>query len=432
MPIRPAIIVFDLLVLYIIFGHSLWQRFLPQRQKLRGNLKDAIHHLNHYLLVHGDTLTDARIQQVKQEIARATDLRAADQLPEIQTYLDTLHERWEKLIPARPSAWLKEYLEVFVVALALAFGVRGLFLQPFKIPTGSMQPTLFGIHFVHQKEPVQVGPVKRFFDYAHYSRRYVNAVVQQAGDLERIEPKKPAIPFFPATVVTIGGVRYELPGAQENVYQYCPRIDTYVRSSYGYGGLNSEPLHFEKGEVIANGWLELGDHLFVDRTRYCYAEPQRGDVTVFLTDNIKKADGSALGGRFYIKRLAGLPGEELQIRDHQLYVKALGSSEFMLVDGAQSPAYGRMYSFMGGYKGYCHFPGSSYLNDAKATFKLGPDEYFMLGDNSESSSDSRFWGVVPRANLVGRASFSWWPFSRRWGRVDTAEPEANPTPPTMQ
>ena len=53
--------------------------------------------------------------------------------------------------------------------------------------------------------------------------------------------------------------------------------------------------------------------------------------------------------------------------------------------------------------------------------------YFMLGDNSQFSLDSRFFGAVPRKNLVGRSWFVFWPFSRRWGFTDNLEPIDEPT-----
>jgi signal peptidase I len=55
----------------------------------------------------------------------------------------------------------------------------------------------------------------------------------------------------------------------------------------------------------------------------------------------------------------------------------------------------------------------------------------MLGDNSENSRDSRFWGTAPRRNLIGRACFVWWPFLRRWGLVDRLEPLDVPSPPNI-
>ena len=52
-------------------------------------------------------------------------------------------------------------------------------------------------------------------------------------------------------------------------------------------------------------------------------------------------------------------------------------------------------------------------------YKLGKDQYFMMGDNSENSLDSRFWGPVPRSHLMGTAGGVFWPFSHRWGFADT-------------
>ena len=60
---------------------------------------------------------------------------------------------------------------------------------------------------------------------------------------------------------------------------------------------------YQKGEILCNGWLSLGDHLFVDRFTFQFREPRRGDITVFTTNNIPT--GSK--GYFYIKRLIGMP-----------------------------------------------------------------------------------------------------------------------------
>ena len=79
-----------------------------------------------------------------------------------------------------------------------------------------------------------------------------------------------------------------------------------------YGKLQPNYYDFKKGDVLFSGHLELGDHLFVDRLRFNFTEPQRGDITVFVTDGITDFRGNSLRGRFFfIKRLVGLPGDEL-------------------------------------------------------------------------------------------------------------------------
>ena len=109
-------------------------------------------------------------------------------------------------------------------------------------------------------------------------------------------------------------------------------------------------------------------------------------------------------------------------------------TEFKLAGGAVQRAFDRIYSFKGGYRGYSNpdpkRTNAQYLTGPDDVFELKKDEYFLLGDNSENSADSRFWGVVPRRNIVGRATFVYWPFSRRWGTSDRVEPEDFPSLPT--
>jgi len=129
-----------------------------------------------------------------------------------------------------------------------------------------------------------------------------------------------------------------------------------------------------------------GDRIFVDKVSYRFREPERGDVIVFKYPNDEKKD--------FVKRLVGLPGDTLQIRDGFLYVNG---------EKMDQPPFSEHY----------------YYNVAEGKFGktdqltvIPEDRYFVLGDNSAHSSDSRHWGFVPEENLVGRAFLIWWPPNR--------------------
>jgi signal peptidase I len=407
------IAVLDLLLLYFIVGHSFLRRFYTRAARARAEVRDIEKHYRHLRTRDRDILPpevcrslDSAIAALQQARAPGTPFEAS------QACLEHYRTGEAVSLPSRTHPRLKENLEMLVVALGLAFGIRALFLQPFKIPTGSMQPTLFGIHFVPRTEPLRLNPVVRFFGYLNYTRRYVDITVQHDGyiDLAGARPARPAVPFFPASLVEVGDVTYKLPGGVDDVCKYLLQM-------HGMGA------SLKAGEVLARGALELGDHLFVDRTHLAFQEPRRGDVTVFVTDGIRRANGEALAGRYYIKRLAGLPGDTLEIRDGHLYVREPGAAEFRLVDAQDAPGFGRIYSRRGGYHGYTHMNQAAVLTRNGDTFTVPQGQYFMLGDNSGFSLDSRFWKTVPRENLVGRALCVWWPFSRRWGRVDRVEPQ---------
>lgn len=415
------IVVLDLLVLYFIVGHSFLRRFYPRRARVRAELHDIEKHYRHLLRKDEDILPAAAVASLQAAVTAVRQGREETDLAVAEDCLTRYRDGTQVRLPARSHPRLRDNLEMLVVALGLAFGIRALFLQPFKIPTGSMQPTLFGIHFVPQAEPLRLNPLKRFFGYLNYTKRYVDVTVGSDGyiDLAGVRPARPGIPFFPASLVDVGDVTYRLPGAPDDVRKY-------LMQTHGIG----TPL--KAGDVLVRGALELGDHLFVDRTHLAFAEPRRGDVMVFITDGIRRANGEPLAGRFYIKRLAGLPGDTLRIREGHLYVRESGAADFRLVDAGDNPGFERVYSMKGGYHGYTHMPQSELLMGDGDTFTVPDNEYFMLGDNSGFSLDSRFWKTVPRGNLVGRALWVWWPFSRRWGGVDRQEPLDFPTVSRMR
>jgi signal peptidase I len=152
--------------------------------------------------------------------------------------------------------------------------------------------------------------------------------------------------------------------------------------------------------------VKTGDQLFVDRCTYNFRKPSRGDVFVFETHNIPV--GSP--GDFYIKRLAGLPGDKLQVRDGMLYVNGRIAEE---------PGFCRVMSRTDGYRGYGSFsPQAKRLAKPDDVVSLEERQYYALGDNSFSSADSRFWGSVPYKNIVGRGFFVYWPFKPHFGRIE--------------
>ena len=115
----------------------------------------------------------------------------------------------------------------------------------------------------------------------------------------------------------------------------------------------------------------------------------------------------------------------MKIVGNQLYVKPQGAKVFKKIQEI-APAFEKIYSGKGGYQGHLNHMGR-YLATPGEEFKLGPDQYFMMGDNSSFSLDSRFFGAVPRENLVGKAWIVFWPFTRRWGWVDRQGPIDAPT-----
>ena len=131
--------------------------------------------------------------------------------------------------------------------------------------------------------------------------------------------------------------------------------------------------------------LSEGDKLFANKYLYRFEPPKRGDIIVFKYPVDRKKD--------FIKRLAGFPGDVVEIRDGKIYV-----NDAMLDD---PKTFGKFYYFNHDPYGG---PGDK--------IQVPADNFYVLGDNSANSTDSRFWGFVPRKNILGKAVFRWWPLHR--------------------
>jgi signal peptidase I len=124
--------------------------------------------------------------------------------------------------------------------------------------------------------------------------------------------------------------------------------------------------------------LQNSEYILVDKAEYYLHAPRRGDVIVFIAPPNPSTD--------YVKRVIGTPGDTVRVSaDGIVYVNGVQINEPYVADH-DNP----------------YEPN---------TWKLGPNQYFVLGDNRGDSSDSRAWGLVPRSDIIGKAMLVYWPFS---------------------
>ena len=212
-----------------------------------------------------------------------------------------------------------------------------------------------------------------------------------------------------------------------------------------------QPFNIPSGSMIPT--LLIGDYLFVSKYSYGYsrysfpfglnlfsgriwaAEPKRGDVVVFKLPRDNQTD--------YIKRVIGLPGDEIQMIHGVLHINGKAVEKVKVDDFVLAGPNGRDRHFtryMETLPNGVSYPVLDLVNEGVAdnteVYKVPDDHFFMMGDNRDNSTDSRFLsevGFVPFENLVGKARvifFSideeasfwqvWrWPADVRWDRIFT-------------
>ena len=153
--------------------------------------------------------------------------------------------------------------------------------------------------------------------------------------------------------------------------------------------------------------LLVGDFLLVDKLHYAglpgaahllpYGKIERGDIVVFYFP----VDAS----QFLVKRVIGMPGDHIRLRDKIVYVNGNPLQENYAIHKQWMPdGYRDNFPNQRGYSRdidrHWRYELSNYMSDGELV--VPADHYFVMGDNRDNSLDSRYWGFVPRANIVGR------------------------------
>lgn len=377
-----------------------------------------------------DLLTPERVAEIESRRKDLSDAIRSKDRAKVDEASKQLRATCDNALPRqKEQGWFEENVEVMFVAIVIALGLRAYYLQPFRIPTGSMQPTLNGIVGTQLPEAEWPSFPVRMAEWVLRGRSYVKLVNDRDRQLARGPYKglgvhdKQVMHFF-----SKGEIRFldspplTIPGPANPSGQ--AGLDSALIEAVNNGGL------LKKGVVLMEGMIDSGDLVLVDKFSYHFRKPDRGEVFVFDTlgiKGIKDRSGPQGSGSHYIKRLVGVPGDSLSINTPDLLVDGKVTGE----PGIRKVAEGKP-PFKEIHQGYVlarrSGPGDTnriYLESIGDVLKLDKEkaragfrEYAAMGDNTGNSLDSRYWGTVKEYNLVGPALFALWPItSGHWGFI---------------
>ncbi len=316
-----------------------------------------------------------------------------------------------------PQSWAacRKWLDSLVVQISVTMAFMAYFYEPTHIPTGSMQPTLYGNHSTTCKPEDATAwdktPGLRWYKWLVTGKMYECYWAPFNGTLRFKGMRDTG--FYDMRVFS------EVEGASRSML-----VPTDVKLP---SGLHDGSV-VRQGDLLWSGYVHSGDFILVNRWLWNFRRPRRGDMMAFTTTGIPKLQQ----GMRYGKRMTGLPGEKLSIvaageKDGQAAFELRVNGEKPMTPRriAQIQNHEKWHEKAYPYAGYRPSGDSRYDEPGRTIchvgdeVTLGPDEFYACGDNSINSFDSRYWGPVPAKNLVGIAGGVFWPFAtHRWGPIE--------------
>lgn len=171
--------------------------------------------------------------------------------------------------------------------------------------------------------------------------------------------------------------------------------------------------------------LLIGDHVFVNRVQFSprtswvgplvpYSQIHHGDIVVFLSVDPRTPE------LYIVKRIIGLPGDRIHLRDGVVYRNGQKLDEpYVIHTDQSSDSYNPDRSYRDNFPAVSAGDQSNVIDEWKLVMPdhidngdivIPPDSYFGMGDNRDVSLDSRYWGFIPRENVIGRPMFIYWSF----------------------
>lgn len=377
-------------------------------RKARKELKEVLHYAKHIRHMHEDIADPVALAKLRAEEQAARTARRNRDVGRMESAGTEVVKACEKVAPPKRHSKIRENVEVLFVAVAAAMAIRAYFFQPFKIPTGSMQPTLYGITVRSGPTINADNPLARLANLVFFGERHQIVRAATSGpvrlhtsaygtqlDLQTTKSQSKAVIF-------INDLPHKIP--MNLWHEQKEHFFSLIRKNKG---------HFNKGDVLFDATIKSGDYILVNRFKYNFVHPKRGDIAVF--DTSKLTHPQVRKDNYYIKRIVGLPGETVSV-----------NPPFLFIDGKkpEDPRFDKIFTNKQ-YNGY--MLGNLYdpfgrpvdppplIGRLDQSIRLAADEYLFFGDNTLNSLDGRYFGPVDRQRILGPAFFVCWPLDRAGG-----------------